>query len=208
MICAFVGTINDVTNTTIRGNGKTVSMSTMAYLHHLQGNRVYSNFYTSFSEEIIGLQGMIDKITKHDEDYSDSLLLASEMQKLLNSLGSTTNEVLFIDNFCSELRKHDVDFFYDTQRFNNVHLRLRLHTDYIFQPFKFHMDNTPCNFDRCKLPHKVYLYSYKPMKSNPILKIDATKAGKLYNTKEIIEDDLRIPKKEYSKGKKRIEVEE
>ena len=195
MICAFVGTISDVSETCIRGNGKTCSMTGVAYLAHMEGQKIYSNFKTTFSEEVIGVQAFIDNLRKSPKKYADCIYMATEFQKILNSLGSSTKEVLFIDGFCSELRKLDIDFFYDTQRFNNIHLRMRIHTDYIFQPFKYHMDNTPCNIDRCKKPHKICLHSAKPF-SPKIKKIfDATKVGQLYNTKEICYDELRVPNK-------------
>ena len=208
MIVCFAGTINDVTTTTIRGNGKTCSMTGIGYLSHLKGQKIFSNYTTDFSEEIIGLQAVIDAIKEQSEllrdgeieesKFKNSMLLISEMQKLLNSIGSSTGEIKFIDNFCSEIRKHDLDCCYDTQRFNNIHLRLRLHTDVIFQPIKYHYDDSPCNFDRCKKPHKIRLFSYKPFKERPVLIFDATKVGQMYNSDEIIIDELRIPKK--SKG--------
>jgi hypothetical protein len=205
MITAFVGTITDVIDTCIRGNGKTCSMTTIGYLSHLEGQKIYSNYTTDFSEEVLGLQAMIDKIKEESDrlkneeiiesKFKNSMLLVSEMQKILNSIGSTNDEIIFIDNFCSEIRKHDLDLCYDTQRYKNIHLRLRTHTDNIFLPLKFHMDNTPCNFDRCKKDHKIYLYSYKPHFAKPRMIIDATVAGKMYNSNEIIYDILKIPKK-------------
>lgn len=209
MICAFVGTVNDELRTTIRGNGKTCSMTGTAYLAYLQGQKIYSNYYTPFSEEVLGLQQMIDRIKKESEllkngeieesRFKNSMLLVSEMQKILNSIGSMTKEIVFIDNFCSEIRKHDLDLCYDTQRFNNIQKRLRIHTDVILQPFKYHMDNTPCNFDRCKKPHKIYLYSAKPHIPKVRKIFDATKVGQLYNSNEIIFDELKIPDKKKDK---------
>ena len=179
-------------------------MTGFGYLAHLKGQKIFSNYETTFSEEIIGVQSFINNIKQakidQDEYYKNSLYLATEFQKILNSIGSSTGEILFIDAFCSELRKHDIDFFYDTQRFNNIHLRMRIHTDYIFQTFKYHMDNTPCNFDRCQKAHKIYVYSYKPRKHKHVMCFDATKVGQMYNTKEICYDELDIPKK--NKGRK------
>lgn len=205
MITAFVGTISDELNTVIRGNGKTASMTGIAYLSYLEGQKIYSNYYTTFSEEVIGLQAMIDQIKDEsiklkegeitESKFKNSMLLVSEMQKVLNSIGSTTKEIIFIDNFCSEIRKHDLDLCYDTQRFNNVQKRLRVHTETILQPFKYHMDNQPCNFDRCKKAHKIFLYSFKPYIPKVRKIFDATKVGQLYDSNEIIYDELKIPNK-------------
>lgn len=205
MITAFVGTVNDELHTTIRGNGKTCSMTAVGYMAHCQGQRIISNYTTTFSDEVMGLQAMIDAIKEEskllkegeieESRFKNSMLLVSEMQKILNSIGSSTQEILFIDSFCSEIRKHDLDLCYDTQRFNNIQKRLRIHTDVILQPFKFHMDNKQCNFDRCKKPHKIYLYSYKPHMPKVRKIFDAVRVGKMYNSNEIIFDQLKIPNK-------------
>ena len=210
MITCFAGTITDVTDTCIRGNGKTCSMTGIGYMAHMAGQTIYSNYYTDFSEEVIGLQAMIDMIKEESDKlkrgeikeskFKNSMLLVSEMQKILNSIGSTTNEIIFIDNFCSEIRKHDLDFCYDTQRYKNIHLRLRTHTDNIFLPMKYHLDNTPCNFDRCKKAHKIYLYSFKPHMPKPRLIFDAVRVGKMYNSNEIVMDELKIPNKRKKRG--------
>jgi len=191
MIAAFVGTVNDESNCPISGNGKTCSLTGYAYLDYLNGKHIWSNYYTTFSEEIIGMQAMIEKIG--NVESPNTILLISEMQQVLNSIGSTYDQILFIDMFASQLRKLDVDLYYDTQRFNNIHKRLRIHTDVILIPHKYHMDNSPCNFNRCMKPHKIYVYSEKPFCSKVRKIIDATRAGKLYDTKEIVMDKLTIP---------------
>jgi hypothetical protein len=163
MITAFVGTVSDESDTPISGNGKTCCMTGVSYMDFLSGRKVWSNYYTDFSEETIGMQEMIEKIG--DAPHPDLILCVSEMQHVLNSIGSTYDQILFIDAFASQLRKLDIDLYYDTQRFNNIHKRLRVHTDVILVPIKYHMDNTPCNFNRCQKPHKIFLYSHKPRKT-------------------------------------------
>ena len=200
LIVAFVGTITDESETPISGNGKTCSMTGLAYLDYLKGKQIWSNYKTTFSEEEIGLQAMIDKIGK--KPHPNLILCVSEMQQLLNSIGSNQNEVLFIDAFASQLRKLQVNLYYDTQRFNNIHKRLRIHTDVIFMPMKYHFDNTQCNYNNCRKPHKIYLYSHKPRKQKWRCIFDAGEVGKLYNSGEIIEDILRVPAK-----KKKFEKE-
>jgi hypothetical protein len=193
MIVAFVGTINDESNTPISGNGKTCSMTGVSYLDNLDGREVWSNYYTSFSDKIIGMQQMIELIG--DTPHPDLILCVSEMQQVLNSIGSSYDQILFIDGFASQLRKLDVDLYYDTQRFMNIHKRLRIHTDIIYLPYKTHLDNTPCNFNRCMKPHKIFLYAYKPMMRKYRCVFDASEVGKLYDTKEIVIDKLVVPSK-------------
>ena len=193
MIVAIVGTVNDESDTPISGNGKTCTMTGLAYLDYLKKRKIWSNYYTTFSEEIIGMQAMIQNIG--DIPHPDTILCISEMQQVLNSIGSTYDQILFIDSFASQLRKLDLDLYYDTQRFMNIHKRLRIHTDVILIPYKTHMDNTQCNFNRCKKPHKIFVYSHKPRIQKWRLVLDATKVGKLYNTNEIVMDKLIIPSK-------------
>jgi len=193
MIVAFIGTMDDESMTPISGTGKTCGMTGYGYMDYLEGNKIYSNYFTNFSEEVLGFQAMINKLK--GVPSPNTKLLVSEMQNVLNSIGSTQQQVLFIDSFASQMRKIDVDLYYDTQRFMNIHKRLRVHTDVILIPYKAHMDNQACYFNRCQKPHKIYIYSQKPYKPKPIMCFDATEVGKMYNTFEIIYDVLNIPKK-------------
>lgn len=203
MIVGFVGTITDESETPISGNGKTCSMTGLAYLDYLEHKTIWSNYETVFSDKVIGLQAMIDKIG--NKPHPNLILCISEMQRLLNSIGSSQGEVLFIDAFASQLRKLQVNLYYDTQRFNNIHKRLRIHTDVIFIPMKYHFDNSPCMYNNCLKPHKIFLYSHKPRKHKWRCIFDASEVGKLYNTNEIVEDILRVPTK---KKKQNDEVED
>jgi hypothetical protein len=193
MIIAFVGTVNDESDTPISGNGKTCGMTGYAYLDYLNKKHIWSNYQTDFSEKICGMQEMITEIGS--EAHPDTIMCISEMQQVLNSIGSTYDQILFIDMFASQLRKLDVDLYYDTQRFNNIHKRLRIHTDVILIPHKFHFDNTRCNFNRCMKPHKIYMYSHKPFKPKYLKIFSAPAVGKHYETKEIVMDKLIIPSK-------------
>lgn len=198
MITAFVGTIYEESKTPISGNGKTGSMVGVSLLDHLNKKKViWSNYWTDFSEKICGAQEMIDCINA--EDYPEHLILClSEFGQILNSIGSKNNQVLFIETFASQLRKHHVDVYWDNQRFRSIHLRWRAFTDIIFIPVKYHFDGNQCNYNLCKKPHMVSLYSYKPnLRSNkPRITFDMTKVGKHYNTDEIILDKIILNKKE------------
>ena len=189
---AFVGCYDVSAEAPISGTGKTLSMTGFGYLDHLADKIVWSNYHTTFSDEVIGFQAMINKLK--GVNSPDTIIGVSEMQNVLNSVGSTQQQVLFIDSFASQMRKIDVDLYYDTQRLMNIHKRLRVHTDIILIPYKTHMDNKPCYFNRCKKPHKIFVYSHKPFIEKPILCFDATEVGKLYDTYEIIYDVLELPK--------------
>ena len=73
---------------------------------------------------------MIDTIG--DERHDDLILCISEMGKILNSIGSKNEQVLFIEAFTSQMRKLRIELYWDTQRFRSIHVRLRTITDIIF----------------------------------------------------------------------------
>ena len=199
MICAFIGCIDEEEiNTPISGNGKTCGMTGFGKLDNDNGKTVWSNYKTSFSNEVMGMQGMINKLKNETIDF-ELVLLVSEIQNILDSCGSSQNEILFIDNFLRQLRKvgedtGSVDLYYDNQRFMSLQKRLRIHTTNILVPYKTHFNNTACYSTKCKDRHKIFIYSWKPFLLKEIVIFDATEVGKLYNTYEIVYDKLDIPK--------------
>jgi len=205
---AFVGCMNDESNAPISGTGKTCSMTGFGYLDYLEKKTIFSNYETTFSDEVIGFQEMINKITnelKPLTDYSkneraDIILLVTEMQEILNSCGSENNKILFVDSFIHQLRKYGVDLYYDTQRFMNVQKRLRTHTDIVFIPYKRHFDLSACYNTRCKKPHYIDVFSQKPYIEKPVVRFNALEVGKMYNTFQVVLDKLVIPKKNAEKG--------
>lgn len=206
MFLGIVGMIDDEdTDSCIRGNGKTCSLTYYLYRYKKEkGKKIWTNYETTFSDEVIGLQAMIDKAREYyDEKITpDFILGVTEMQDLINSIGSKVEETMFIDAFANQMRKLETDCLYDTQRLKNIHLRLRSHTENIFIPFKYHLDGEPCNFDRCLEKHFIDIHSYKPFRDYPIKRIKAWEVGKLYHTKDIIKDKLCIPKLEKENTKK------
>lgn len=201
---AFVGCYDNEAETPISGTGKTLSMTGFGYLDSLSGKEIWSNYKTTFSDEVIGFQAMITKIRNEREPitcYQDTItrprlvLLVTEMQEILNSCGSSNNQVLFVDSFAHQLRKYGVDLYYDTQRFKNIQVRLRAHTDTILLPFKLHLNKKPCYSTQCLKPHLIDVYSLKPQRDKPIIRFVASALGKKYNTYQVVYDKLQIPNK-------------
>ena len=191
MIVCFAGTIFEESDLPISGNGKTCSMVGVSYMDHIIKNKtIWSNFKTDFSENVMYLQEMIDIIG--DEPHENLILTISEMQKILNSIGAKGKQVLFIEKFVSQIRKQRIDLYYDTQRFRNIHLRLRTFTDVIYIPQKKHFDNSICLNNLCKAPHKIELYAYKPSRMKPVATFNAAKVGQHYDTNEVIYDTLNL----------------
>ena len=193
MITSFVGTIKEQADNPVSGCGKTAAMTSFGYFDHIyKKKRVWSNYYTVFSERVCGFQEMIDEIGT--EPQPDLVILITEMKRLLNSLGSKQKQVHYIENFTSQLRKLQVDLSWDDQRYNSVHLRLRTLTDVILMPKKYHEDNSPCNYNLCQKPHIIRVYSYKPYYEKARLILDMNEVAKLYNSNEFCEDELILSK--------------
>lgn len=201
---AFVGCYDIESEAPISGTGKTLSMTGFGYLDSLNGKEVWSNYQTTFSDEIIGFQAMINKIRNERKpltSYHEILerpglvVMVTEMQEILNSCGSENNKILFVDSFAHQLRKYGVDMYYDTQRFKNIHIRLRTHTDTILLPYKRHYDKQPCFSTQCLKPHLIDVYSLKPDREKPIIRFKAPLVGNKYNTYQVVYDKLKIPNK-------------
>lgn len=196
MFLALVGLIDDEqTDLCIRGNGKTCSLTYYLYKYHLKGKKIWTNYDTTFSDEVLGFQEMINRLKElyQEKKKCDIILGVTEMQELINSIGSEKNQILFVDSFTNQMRKLDTDCLYDTQIHKNINIRLRRHTENIRIPFKLHTDGNRCNFDRCPENHLIDIYSWKPFLKYPIKRIKAYEVGKLYNTRDIIIDKLEIP---------------
>jgi hypothetical protein len=199
MFTAFVGMIdNEYIETCIRGNGKTNALTYYLYRYYLKDKKIWTNYETTFSDEVIGFQEMINRLKQmyRDKKKINIILGVTEMQELINSLGSDKYQTLFVDSFANQMRKLNTDCLYDTQILKSINIKLRRHTDNIRIPFKFHLNEDSCNFDRCQEKHLIDIYSYKPFQKEKLRRIKSWEVGKLYNTMDIIIDKLEIPKEE------------
>jgi hypothetical protein len=168
----------------LRGNGKTLCLTFVGYLDHLSGRDVISNYKTSFSE-LISTERIAEMVIY--EDIRDTTILLSELQLYMNSLGVNTKELRnFVGSVIGQSRKRNTDIHYDTQRYTDVHPRIRVQTDRAFLPRKFHGDGKPCQLDRCEKKHFIYLYQHDPYMEHPIVKLQADQFGGLYDTNEIV----------------------
>ena len=168
----------------LRGNGKTLCLTFVGYLDYLSGRDVISNYKTSFSE-FVSTERIAEMVIY--EDIRDTTILLSELQLYMNSLGVNTKELRsFVGSVIGQSRKRNTDIHYDTQRYTDVHPRIRVQTDRAFLPRKFHADGKPCQLDRCDSAHFIYLYQHDPYMEHPIVKLRADKFGVLYDTNEIV----------------------
>jgi hypothetical protein len=168
----------------LRGNGKTLCLTFVGYLDYLSGRDVISNYKTSFSE-FVSTERIAEMVIY--EDIRDTTILLSELQLYMNSLGVNTKELRsFVGSVIGQSRKRNTDIHYDTQRYTDVHPRIRVQTDRAFLPRKFHADGKPCQLDRCDNTHFIYLYQHDPYMEHPVVKLRADKFGALYDTNEIV----------------------
>jgi len=203
MIYAFVGTMDDTFKYGLRGNGKSATLTYYLYQSFLEGTEVYTNYYTSFST-VITVQEMVNMIL--EEDLHNIVLGIDEIQLILNSIGTKGKVLNFIMKMASQTRKRDCDIGYTLQRFLDLHLRLRVQTDNVLIPAKYHtIDHSLCIKDNCKEDHYIKVYCEKPFIKQPIRAFKLDIIGQLYNSNEIINEEIVLdtPKTE-RKSKKEI----
>lgn len=220
----FVGCIDDEdrTNSIIR-NGKTCAMTGFNYIDAQKGYEIWTNYTCKFATcENIGMQAMIDKIKRESPIKRKIVMAVSELGDILDSCGSTQNEILFINGFLRQLGKiggneGSITFRGDLQRFNDLHKRFRLHTSNILIPAKYHYkliggkvvieQNDMCNSSKCQKKHVIKVYSHKPFYEKPVQMFYADRIGQQYDTYQIIKDTLKIPTKKELEQMEREETE-
>ena len=189
MIYGFFGSIpgcpHQRGNQALRGNGKTMCMTAIAYnLHIAERKEVISNYSTVFSR-LVPTEEIGDIVI--EEDIENTVIIITEMQLYLNSLGVNTKRLLkFIGEVVAQTRKRSVDILYDSQRYTDIHPRLRVQTDRAFLPRKYHLNGQSCSIDRCQKKHIIRLYQHDPFKKDAILTFNPVKVGVLYDSNEII----------------------
>ena len=202
MIYAIVGTYDDTSYGSIRGNGKSLTMVYFGYQAYKEGRQVYSNFYTSFSE-ILTLNEIIDMFK--NQGLSDAVVMLDEAQVYLSNTGEKAIVIKELVNlFIAQTRKRGVDIYLTTQRYNNLHRQLRVQVDALLTPEKRHINGEICLQDNCQKKHLIYVY--RPDYEEPLIVLDAEKVGQLYNTNEIVLDFFKTPEKGKSAQKRAIEL--
>lgn len=196
MLIAIVGTYNDLKTGSIRGNGKTLSAVYLAYNSYKEGKKVYTNFYTTFSE-MVTLNDLVELFK--DKKLTNTIVIIDEAQLYLMNSGvkaSTLKEV--INLFIAQTRKQNVDIIVTTQRYKNLHVQLRTQIDDILIPIKYHLNKKGglteiCNNDACKKQHAICILNLNTNEFLPYI-LNPNIIGKLYNSEEIILDEFIIKK--------------
>lgn len=201
MIYGFFGSIpgcpHDRGTHALRGNGKTLSLTFVGYVDYLNGRHIIANYKTSFGEYV-----SIDKIAEMvlQENIRDTTILLSELQVYLNSLGVNTTQLKeFIGSVVGQSRKRNVDIHYDTQRYTDIHPRMRVQTDRAFLPRKYHLDGAPCQKDHCQEEHLIRVFQHDPYRKEPVVTLRASAFKDLYDTNEILFIPPSTPKRSHKK---------
>lgn len=207
MITAIIGTISEIEEDgSIRGNGKNITETYYLKNDSLSGRKIFTNYYTNFSE-VLPAKQIIEKCLAEYQNYPNGISIGlTEIQVTFDSMGSKKNQTRFIMWFIQQSRKLNADVYYDTQRLQDVNIKLRVQTDNMLQPVKIHSDGKTCRLDRCaRLDHFIKVYSLKPYRKRPITGnevIDCSIVGKMYNTRQLVFDEVIIdePKKHSKKS--------
>lgn len=204
MINAFVSSIHGLGEEyddfgSVRGNGKTVSLVYSLHEDMEEGRAIFTNFKCNFSIMLPAKQ-ILDELNNNQEKYriKGVSIGLTEMQVVLNSLGGSPQVSKFCSYFAAQTRKRNCDVYWDAQVFWEVNNRWRNQTDNIFRPFKVHESGDLCGKDSCPELHWVLIHGIKPYAPYNILGeevINCQEVGAMFDTNEIVFDEIIIPKK-------------
>jgi len=174
MITAFVGGIlNPIQD---KGNGKTATMTfslllakypdaqfrinkktnnTEIILNKPCNVKIYTNYNVTFADAVISPDEMGEMF--YDDTLKNAIIAIDEMQVLFDSHFGMKRKGIsnVIQRIVQQSRKRNIEVYYTTQQFRNVHKVLRRHTNYIYETVKRHLDGSICIDDKCKSKHFV-----------------------------------------------------
>lgn len=178
MIIGFVGD-----GKTFMGIGKTLCMTAFAFSDYEEGATVYSNYKLMFKHK----QLVIEDFLK-ESDIKKATVCIDELHIFADSSARTKLSRL-LTYFTLQTQKRDVNFYWTSQRFFNVDLRIRNVTDLVFICNKYHYDPDSCKWLKCfgdmecKLEHQIRI-TEKNTGYQTVIPVDKYKA--FYDRKELI----------------------
>jgi Zonular occludens toxin (Zot). len=176
MMIGIIGSIDEYHSYTIRGNGKTATMTYLLYNYYFrQGCKAYTNYFTSFStilrtedlaNNLFENDDTLDEIVrkgKRDEVERDNEIKAigiDEIQVFYDSYGRVSKKSkLFLNiSLIQQSRKKNVDIFFTIQRLRDLEKRIRSQVDLYLIPTKYHKDGKICSIDRCNEEHYIVVH--------------------------------------------------
>jgi hypothetical protein len=189
MMIGIVGTLSDLTEgQIIRGNGKTATMTyLLKNLYADEGYKVYTNYQTTFSTvyQTEDIENVLNQISRGEKKgYAIGI---DEIQIFTNSYDRISKKDIsfIILKLIQQSRHKNLDVFYTSQRFKDVHRRIRVQTDDYIIPKKYHLDGKRCSLDRCYKDHIIIVKDFYE-RYNPFY-FNIKEISELYDTGEIIE---------------------
>jgi ribosomal 50S subunit-recycling heat shock protein len=112
---------------TIRGNGKTLTMTYFLFADYVkQGRIIYTNYKTTFSK-CLNAKQLIDLV--YQDDLENISIGLDEIQTIVNSMGEKKEKAEFVTMLYNQARKKSIDIYQAVQREKDVFNRVRLQRD-------------------------------------------------------------------------------
>ena len=157
------------------GSGKTLTMTTMGYLAHLQRIPIYTNYEVSFPHTRIESIEDLDNI-------SNGLALLDEFWYTLDSRASNTKVNRTISVIISKSRKRNLDIITTEQDLSLLDLRLRERLHYVWLP-RLYLDNNGLPaVAKVLILKRNFLGNWEPLPRSLVL--DVSSALDKYDTAE------------------------
>lgn len=138
------GTI--IANTGLLRMGKTMNATRLAYVEHLAGSKVYTNYDTAFSERIQNMPQLFN--------VKEGVIVLDELQATLDSREFSKN--IGLTHWLTLIGKMGLSLIYTAQHFGMVDLRVRQLTGWLYMAEKkFYPNGQPATV--------LALYSVSPM---------------------------------------------
>lgn len=185
----------------IKGNGKTMTAVYLLHLDYQRGYKAYANIDTNFTEPM----NTADVYALFKDSTTENIaILLDEIQKDMNSTSGFTSPktiVQFCNIAAAQTRKRNINLYWTAQRAMDAHLRLRNQTDILLQPSRVHATVEPgepshvCDKASCTRPHYIRVYCREPMRYRPIVTLNCATVGELYNTHQVLTDEM-VPREQ------------
>jgi hypothetical protein len=168
----------------LKGIGKTMFLTWLGAIEKFYGRTVYANYNTAFTPKL-SMRESIEDILVQKVEYPT--ILTTEAHTVLEQYEKRERKDFYV-SFVRQVRKLNINWYWDSQIMKDVNKTIRLEVDSTFTTEKFHKkDNSLCTIDFCDLPHYIQVRRIfpKPEFVLPIM-IDCEVIGKLYNTNEVV----------------------
>lgn len=176
------------------GSGKTLLMTLLGYLEHLNGRSVLANYHLHFPYAYLNLRDVLGAIMDK-EQLEDIVMLIDEIHIAFDSRTSMTDRNRYGSYFVLQTRKRNVHLYFTSQSIWQVEVRIRENVDRLITCESLAKQGMPDVF-------RYHIIDYTT--TNPTettITMNGNICYSLYDTKEIIDisDDYEPAKKSKNK---------